>query len=544
MGNRKYNNNKSKPSRKQTKVMKDWEETKDTPIKGKRNYETNDVSWYTANAQRVLDAGRLSFNIPTGSPVDLHLDPAIMFLNNTAPSVYKFPGVMSLDFIPTYGALSDPADPLNVAARSIYSDVRVTNSGAKNYDPNDLMIYLIAMDNVFMWYQFMVRVYGIAMLYNKLNRHLPVTLFDAMNVDMNDVITHLSDYRAYLNQVAAKLGRLCVPNTFPLFLRHMWMCSGIYADSPTDKAQYYIFVPRKVGYFDETAVSTGGSIQPYNLNFNVKFSIAYMQTVMDTLISAIIGSEDSAIISGDILKYCGESGVFTVSQIADDYKVIPVYNQEVLRQIQNATVFDSYANDVTYDANGMLYQDLSGNMPFLRSSIEIPVDSFFYTGDRVLTGSDGAPTPEEVLVSTRLMSTGFVVRKQQGTSTTPSLYVFTPYSYGSEIIVKAIIHGIPDDTLGGQYAVSNRLAYAFPYVNMNPASDTWKRFMRIYSYAESFNYHPRFSFTTRTFDPDDGDITGEDIWSYEDVDNYTIVSDSTMYNLHQSVLLSLFNVGK
>lgn len=45
----------------------------------------------------------------------------------------------------TFAFLPDPASAINVQARQIYADIRKTNSGAKNYDATDVIMYLYSI---------------------------------------------------------------------------------------------------------------------------------------------------------------------------------------------------------------------------------------------------------------------------------------------------------------------------------------------------------------------------------------------------------------
>lgn len=512
--------------------------------KSKDRYEVNDAKWYTLNAQRVLDAGRLSFNVPTGSPIFLDFPNGTWNFNQ--PNNYSLPGVCALDFIPTYGVLKDYSDPLNVAARNLYSNIRYKNSGAKNYDPNDLMLYLCAMDNCYMWYQHLVRMYGVAMLYSQLNRHYPTTIFKAMNVDGDDIINNLSDFRTKINVYAAKLGSLCVPSNFPVFLRHMWMCSGIYGDSPTPKAQLYMFVPVEVGRYDETSSSRGGALVPEPMNLTRLLTREDLYTIMDDLIDGVMSSEDCGIISGDIRK-AYEGSLFQIAQITDDYRVIPVYSEEVLRQIQNATVLNGYTNAYGYE-NGFILEQ-SENVDYLVSDIYFNVDSDAILANRILTGSDQQPSPEEVLVNSRLTVMGTVTHRGDGNSALAEKIIFKPTAIGTEAIVNMWVYGGQDykySTDTPSSPLIDRLGYILRYYSSPVGSgNIWvnvRRFLYAYSKMENFNYHPRVGTLTAETIDSTGVMSDVSNVSFQDIDNYAVIGENTLFNLHNTALLSLFNI--
>lgn len=309
------------------------DEVKDEDVGGKKviskhTSQHNDAEWYTKSSQLVLDAGRLSFNVPVGSDIQWEVDNVgVASINFRKPTDYRLPGVMALSFIPTYGLTNYANDPLNVASRNIYSWIRHANSGSRNYDANDLMLYLMAMDNCYMMYQHLVRIYGLARVFSQLNRHMPDTVFEAMGINWVDIVSNLSNFRAYINMVSAKLGSLCVPSDMPIYKRHMWMTAGIYQDAPGMKCQYYIFKPSYLGIYSERTSSTGGALLPYRIDNAVTY--ADLVTRMNAMVNALVSSEDCGIISGDIRKAYGDN-LITVVGIADEYVVIPSYREEVL----------------------------------------------------------------------------------------------------------------------------------------------------------------------------------------------------------------------
>lgn len=509
---------------KMEKRERDYKEYKDA--KGH-----NDVAWYTRNSQLVLDAGRLSFNVPTGAHIEWDTASTIDNINGAAPANMKLPGVVRLGFVPTYGVCDTADDPLNVAAQNIYSYVRYANSGAKNYNVQDLMLYLMAMDNCYMYYQRMCRAYGIARVYSQLNRHMPRTIAEALHLDLDNIIANLANFRAYINNVGAKLGSLCVPSDMPIFERHMWMCSGVFADAPTPKSQFYVFDPNICGIFKEVTSTTGGSLDVYTFTASPATVTSMIQD-MEALLQAIVSSEDSGIISGDIRKAYGDR-LFHVTGITDDYTVIPVYNVEVLRQIQNATI----VRTVSFPSNHIIIQDLTDNI--LKTAFSIYVDSAFYEGNRIMTGSDAQPDPGEVLVNSRFMITGpceHVARSGSPSATNPGRYLMTPTAIGTEVINSCTIYGTP-------LATAPEFSYVQWYGQDVTASGNTFIFLVNYAYLENFNYHPRVgTLAASIYDSSTDIITQERVRTMQDVDNYAVVNSTVLYNLHNTALLSLFDV--
>lgn len=300
---------------------------KDTPNKA----GFNDVSWYTKNPSLLTAAASLSYNAALGSSNIWDVSETEV---NTEPVAY-FNGVMGIKFGFCPGISTDKASPINIAANNIYSYVRYMNSGSKNYDAPDLMLYLLAMDSAYAYLNYMQRIYGVARVYNQRNRYYGKNLLEAMLVDGLDIQSNLANFRSYINSYAAKLTSFCVPSSMPIFQRHSWMVSNVYKDSDTDKANLFVFIPGYFYKFSETTNEKGGELIPITVTDEHK-TVDDIITTGEELISALQLSEDIGVMSGDILKAYGQAKLFTVSAMPDDYTVMPVYNESVLTQIHNS----------------------------------------------------------------------------------------------------------------------------------------------------------------------------------------------------------------
>lgn len=120
--------------------------------KMKSDQKFNDPSWYYNSEQILRDVASFSFMKPLGYP--------LRYQNQVGPTAGSntvmmngfsgfVPGVLSVQVGLTPGISTDSQSPLNLAATNIYSFVRHKNSGSRNYDSPDLMLYLLAMDSLF-----------------------------------------------------------------------------------------------------------------------------------------------------------------------------------------------------------------------------------------------------------------------------------------------------------------------------------------------------------------------------------------------------------
>lgn len=377
----------------------------------------NDVAWYKNYPELMKDSANIYFTYPLGRDLGLTVPSDLTY----APENYNIPGVMEIDWIPTIGDARFENSAVNIAAREIYNFVRYAQSGSKNYDATDLMMYLLAMDSIYSFYSNMVRAYGTLTLYSPHNRYLPDALLRAQGWNPDELRKNMAQFRWYINQFAYKIGSFAVPAHMTYFERHIWLNSGIYMDEPSNKAQFYVFKQTHDYKYDST--SAAGYLarlvyqeipEPSDHQGRDMMSAV---THMNALINYVLGDEDFNTISGDILKAFGTDNLFTVSPISEDYVTIPTYSDEVLSQIQNITVLPPVLNSrkmTGYDGMNIVQVGSSEEMqPSLHQWVEFGLENsnpdyfpIFQVTEmqRPLLLSSDEPTIDEVMVATRLMA--------------------------------------------------------------------------------------------------------------------------------------------
>lgn len=319
----------------------------------------NDPSWYATNPALLNSAASISFPVFAGKPIVL--DPNLSYkANSTTPAEYPLndpmPGGMVLNYHTLPGISKTGTDAINVAARNIYQFVRHANAGHANYDPQDYMLYLLAMDSLYAYYAWMIRIYGIAQSYSLTNRYIPRALLKAINVDVDDVQKNGNDFLYAINNAARKINSLAVPSGMSYYARHIWLNSHVWADDNSTKAQFYIYNPTGFYKYEEVAQQTGGRLKyvvmNQLLNQNEKpYTVANIIAGFTTLFDAIINSEDCGIMMGDTLKAFG-SNIAQVAPVDANYQVYAEYSEEVLEQIHNIeTTGDLVSDNIEQDPN-------------------------------------------------------------------------------------------------------------------------------------------------------------------------------------------------
>lgn len=417
---------KPNSSAKQGKVYSEQGDTKSKfPQGALTTGKFNDVSWYAKNSQILADAASFSYNQPVGSEIPYEKlfwindepsgsDPDVEISAVISKCATSIPGVMNLYVGILPGVSLQYQSPLNLAAQNIYSYVRYMNSGAKNYDPQDLMLYLMSLDSAYACWNFFKRIYGLVRSYSQSNWYSPRTLVETAGVDFQSVKDNLADFRMYLNVVAAKLMSFCTPATMPIFIRHSWIFSNVWADASNPKAQLYQFSPMYFYQYQETTNPQGGQLKPipfctfsdinaqYPSHQNVsQMNVSQMKSYLDGLITSLSLSEDIGVMSGDILKAYGQSKLFKLSPVVEDYIVTPTYNEEVLNQIHNSTIVASHYKASDIDSCVITQNVDAGTL----------VCNPVFQGDRmefhsVLVNTQKTTvTPADTMVNTRLTAT-------------------------------------------------------------------------------------------------------------------------------------------
>lgn len=443
----------------------------------------NDPSWYISNEALLKAGASFPYGYPVGAPAYLNND----IYSHAGKLVIS--GVCAIDLLPTIGISRSAASPVNVAARKLYSYIRHANSGASNYDAPDLMMYMMAMDSMYSWYWNGVRAYGTVNLYNKQNRYVPDALIHALGFDPDDLRRNYAQLRYGLIALAMKINNLVVPNTMTIFERHRWCFSHLWADSTAPKSQLYAFRPKGYYVFSKDTNLAGmlkwhGVTYATEGNSEVKpMTVNDYLDIMYAMVDPVITNydEDFGIMSGDIMKAYDASQLYTLPAIAEDYSVMPEYDETVLSQFQNATLtglpntgtmdITQIVNPDDVNAGALLYNptwplltaDTGTDLnPYIKS-FGSSVKGYEYDVrcmDRLVSINKDDPTPSDTLEATRLTVTLEPTNDKKAMQLSAS---------GTEIAVLGTVYRFAYD-VNGKRSTSIRtfkLANYVPYYNGN-----------------------------------------------------------------------------
>lgn len=488
----------------------------------------NDPAWYASNPVLLRDAASYPFSFVTGAS-NIH-DPVIWNNDNVeSMPLDQIPGIASFHVYPTIGTSVNATDPINVASQSVYSFVRHANSGHSNYDPADLMLYILAMANMYSFLVWCQRLYGYALTYDQRNRYIPKDLIRANDVDADDLRNNLANFRFWINTLIAKMVSFAVPATMSVFSRMSFMYSDYYIEGTSIKEQLYQFVPEGFYKFGLDDASMGNlTWEPFNWStlMKVKDIMAYG----DGLFDAIWSQEDFGIMSGDILKAYGDN-IIKLSQIPEAYSMVPKFDPMVLTQMKNADLVRVTPKRIAQSsADGSIIQTLTPT-PFTATDKYYRVNNAMGNGwhtamnagmtcilkdYHVLTVDVDQPTPDVVIEATRLK---VAYDDYKGW-----------YKCGTELITKVTLTDKPGD----DYDI---LPVIPTYFNLSGDGDVITQVNKLIEIAGNFHYLPNIWIVNQN-----ASTTKVRVHSIFDVDNFTVLSSEDVTKLHEAATVNMFAV--
>lgn len=293
----------------------------------------NDPHWYAPSEQIAKDLASIPFNVIQGTNWDFPYDTDLGSNDN---NLVGTPNVMVIDYTLYNGlaGINSETDGINMAAKQLYTTIRKSNSGAKVYEAPDLMMYILAMREIYALYFYIKRIIGIVNTYTFMNRVFPDGILRSMNwneSDIDEARSNIASYRGRLNILASKINSFAVPKYFKVFMRDAFTASYVFSDAPTLTGQFYIMNLKGTRRWSSTDSVQGSSLvwEP------TERSMIDLLDQLDTSLNALFYDTDVNTMAGDIVKAFGTDGLYHVEECPLDYSCVPVYDEDVLNQIQN-----------------------------------------------------------------------------------------------------------------------------------------------------------------------------------------------------------------
>lgn len=494
----------------------------------------NDVHWYIPSDRLLRDSSSLSYNNPLGNSLrvteysDTSMGGTYTNLANLDTAI---PGIMAIHSIPGVGFSNNNYSPISLAAKSLYARVRKDNSGSKNYDPADLIKYLVALDSAICLFGFFSRMYGVLRLYSAYNRYWPKAVITACNIDFDDMLRHIADARYYLNAYALKINSLFMPSNMNIVSRHFFMYSGLWKDSNVEKSQLYVHVPDAVYQYDEQTTPSrlspmfvgDATNQPNPITFND------MVDMLDTLANALLASEDIGIISGDMMKAFGAGNAFKLAEIPVDFAATPVYDEMVLAQIQATKFMSRLSVDALRITESVSQDDNAGAIlctPMNTDAAALPniAHPLNFYQDEV--------TPEMTMEASRLQAFGIrqVIEDSGGNYVVQNTFDVVGSEFPLYFRILYNVNGSPTFLdISGTSEFTN-------YIVTGDAN----KIDSLYTAASAFDHCPlldRITWSATT-----GTVGFVQPFAHFDYATYTIVNRAMVRKMHETAFLALFGI--
>lgn len=524
----------------------------------------NDRAWYNNVPAVIENVARVPFQLAEGSPF-LPIDTAVksIMLKKEIPegeipaasAKTFFPGIMRLNLVPCYGRSEDHTSSLNISALETFTVLRNAASGAIKFDQNDVMINICATDSAYMLHQWLNRAYKCAFAVDYRNQYLPNSLLAAMGI--NPLIREdFANFEAAINYLVVKLAKINIPDVFDILHRHAWLFGNVYKDADSAKAQMYLFNPSGLWTLMETQAE-----EPTRLQYSTMRTLAgkaanseyIVDTVADvyhlinTILNPLLGSTDFGDINGRIATAYGQDKMIKIGFAEKNTPLEIVYNQEVLSEIENATII----GDGQQTFNGLYLvqktDDLVGG-PYLVSYPTIRIDpgsigNFLYGNSpaikRLINMHQETTDPLDIAVATRF--TASVLPQDSGLG-------FWALNVGSEFVesVDILQFSLANAGTGKTALKSVPLPPAFVFDVLGTAPDgpidsCDPRMLSALYYWSQFDWAPSIPIIKRVDYTQEGSTTFEThFMSFLcDVDNYAFVDTNDLRNIHEACLLSM-----
>lgn len=494
---------------------------------------SNDPKWYGSDYAILRDSASINYSIPAGSPL------SEMKYATKENWSRAFPGVLALYTRSAVGYADGPSSPINVAANTIYSFVRHANSGHSNYDAPDLMIYLIAMSQVYSYINFLTRAYALSTLYGQKNRYLPGAIMHSMNIDVEDAQKNGAAFRYGINVLVNKAASFAVPNTMPYFAREAFLYSGLYTEGTSLKDQMYIINPDAFLQYTIDETNSYGCLdyKLYRTSETKMYTVDELIAFGNELIDPIIRSEDMNIMGGDILKAYGQDKLIKVASVDEKITVLPEFNITVLEQIKNARIIGACDYTAITGVNHAVDQASFNLSPYLVSTpVAMPkgdaelADILYYDNPVILTTTTADPDVDVTIENTR-----FAVPFEKDAGGNCLVYAASDY------VVSAYIYTAMKSTEDGSFAFG-RTAFNFVNVTNVSTSPSQLQFMLLRNALSShFDFMPLY-FEEIAYTTGSGSPTVYKSNLVGDTDNFALVDASTMKRMNEAALLNLLHV--
>lgn len=501
----------------------------DTSRQYDRTNGMNDISWYIRYPDLAQAAGQFPYPYRPGMTLPATTDAS------TLPGT-PIPGVFAINWMPSFGFSTSPTDPASVAAKEIYARVRSVYSGSLDADAPDYIMYLGALDSIFSYIGHLKRVYRLLTAYSPNNRVIPETVLISLGFTSAQITTlQLNRERFWqeINSLVYMSRKFTCPSLMDIFNRHYWMNDNVYTDANTINSQFYVFSQKYVleyvpGQTPDGVEAAGLQYQPCDPTsitntYKVDVDVALYQYGRD-LIDALVAWDDSYTISGYLQRAFPDVPGFIVELLPQEEMLVPVYNEEVLTQIENCRTINK--GGVRFNLSELRYtQDPKTNSVLFSNVWPVTTTSTDYLHDitdPLVSIRSDTPTVADNIIATRLTSDSTIQFVSGSTTQLEAVIVA-----GSEIVINFTLQVGPNTKYDGVTSTA--------VISNDSTVQNAMAVIRNLGVFMQFDWHP---YSTAIF------VSGQAVTGVSrlvDLHNATIISKDALQNLHNVCLYSELN---
>jgi len=281
-------------------------------------------------------------------------------------TTFSFPGIGIVKVVSTVGVSIDSTSAVNVQFRQMWLDMHRKYRGIGQYQQADLAIVETGIIDVFRQIARAERIYGVINYFNSLNRNVPDLLLRSLEVDPTEITypNSIADFRYNINRVIAKARSLCLPKGISVLDDAVILFSNLFKDDDSERAFIFGWDTDFYHVYDAETYHgigsgyLGGALigKAHQLNTNG----ATFKNIIDELneqVDALLQDDDVARICSDVLAAYGDNGITTLQDVPEDYKVIPIKDEERLLQLHNCKLRGYIQNALPSSAYTVAMED-------------------------------------------------------------------------------------------------------------------------------------------------------------------------------------------
>lgn len=311
---------------------------------GKGTGSKNSTGGQTKGSTLTDLAGNVSFYNVLGNNVPI--------LSDRSGKSRSFTGIQTVSLAQTFflhkGSDFDSNDPVAIAVRRWYDIVNSKNSRSTRYDPNDVGMYLMALTQPVTLYFELRRVLGMMLKYSTTNRFVGKSIVNALGYDFDDLESKRPELISLINQLAAKINSFAIPADFEAFTyMSLYYDNVFYDDVSTPYPTMIAFIPD--GYWSWNDEDGYLKYMAESWTLSSPKTIQNIKNSINVLMNPLLGSEDMAFISTDILRAM-ENNLFTLAGVDDSYDVEIGYSYAISGMLHNTVFMGKITNSSPADA--------------------------------------------------------------------------------------------------------------------------------------------------------------------------------------------------